>query len=148
MRSALHSHICGQCSVNTHAHARATFFSSTHSGCRMSNSRLISLPDESASFTTLIEWITVLYRNWNTDPHAVGSRCQLRMCDPSKAPYPTWTVPEWNGWATFKLPPPPPHPPPTPPPPGALMKVQLDDAAAAGAVCLDGSAPVYYFRAG
>jgi hypothetical protein len=58
-------------------------------------------------------------------------------------------VPYWEAYANFTLPPSPPPPPPAPPPPGALLKVELTEAAAKdGAVCLDGSAPVYYFRPG
>lgn len=44
-------------------------------------------------------------------------------------------------------PPTPPTPAPAPTPSPTLYKVQLDDAAKTqGAVCLDGSSPVYYFR--
>eukprot|EP00037_Helgoeca_nana_P017614 m.166862 g.166862 ORF g.166862 m.166862 type:complete len:307 (-) comp24068_c0_seq1:1151-2071(-) len=82
--------------------------------------------------------------NWNRDTAGTGSRCQLRGCNASAAPAPTWSVPDWVGYSTFPLPPSPP-----PPPPSGLLKVELTKAAATdGAVCLDGSPPVYYFRAG
>lgn len=87
--------------------------------------------------------------NFNTDAAHLGASCQLRAC--SKPLAPTWSVPYWRGYAHFQVPPTPaPKPTPVPPPsPAPLVKVELTDAAARdGAVCLDGSAPVYYFRPG
>jgi hypothetical protein len=83
--------------------------------------------------------------NYNTDPSkSSGARCQLRNCSSPVAP--AWKVPFWVGYATFAVPPP---PPPAPPKPGQLSRVTLMEAAARdGAVCLDGSPPVYYWRAG
>jgi hypothetical protein len=83
--------------------------------------------------------------NYNTDPSCIGPRCQLRNC--SIATTPTWSVPFWEGYATFPVPP---MPPPAPPAPGLMLsRVTLTEAAASdGAVCLDGSAPVYYWRPG
>lgn len=81
--------------------------------------------------------------NFNTDSSSQGSRCQLRGCVSTKRPVPTWSVPYWVGYADFPLPPSPP-----PPPSATLVKVELQSAVADGAVCLDGSAPAYYFRPG
>eukprot|EP01048_Picozoa_sp_COSAG05_P027607 COSAG05_NODE_8136_length_733_cov_1.082019_1_plen_164_part_01 len=79
--------------------------------------------------------------NYNNAPGAVGSRCQLRKC--AKPVAPAWAVEYWRGYATFPVPPPP------PPRTDGLKRVLLTEAAQHhGAVCLDGSAPAYYWRPG
>lgn len=81
--------------------------------------------------------------NFDSDASATGDRCQLRRCpSPSR---PTWSVPHWQGFATFPVPAPP-APPPSPP---RMQLVLLEKAAnTTGAACLDGSPPGFYYEEG